>query len=105
MEMMGFLLREMGHDAVTTHDAANIVPLALQHRPQVIVLDIGLPKVDGHEVARMIKRHPELSGIRQVAHTGYGSPEDRRRASEAGFDAHLVKPAALEELEKALRGG
>jgi PAS domain S-box-containing protein len=105
MEMMGFLLHEMGHDVVTTHDAANIVPLALQHRPQVIVLDIGLPNVDGYELARMIKGQPELSGIRLVAHTGYGSPEDRQKASEAGFDAHLVKPAALEELEKALRGG
>jgi PAS domain S-box-containing protein len=104
MEMMGFLLHEMGHDAVTTHDAGQIVPLALQHRPQVIVLDIGLPNVDGYELARMIKRHPELADIRLVAHTGYGSPDDRRKASEAGFDAHLVKPAELEDLEKALRG-
>jgi CheY-like chemotaxis protein len=52
----------------------------------------------------MLKGHPELSGIRLVAHTGYGSPEDRQKAREAGFDAHLVKPAELEELEKALRG-
>jgi PAS domain S-box-containing protein len=104
MEMMGFLLHEMGHDAVTTHDASNIVPLALRHRPQVIVLDIGLPNVDGYELARMIKRHPELSHTRLVAHTGYGSPEDRKKAREAGFDAHLVKPAELADLEKALRG-
>jgi PAS domain S-box-containing protein len=105
MEMMGFLLHEMGHDAITTHDASDIVALALSHRPQVIVLDIGLPNVDGYELARMLKRHPELSHIRLVAHTGYGSPEDRNRAREAGFDAHLVKPAELDALEKALRGG
>ncbi|MFC3458770.1 MULTISPECIES: hybrid sensor histidine kinase/response regulator [Massilia] len=104
MEMMGFLLAEMGHEAWTTHDASQIVPLALQHRPQVIVLDIGLPGADGYELARMLKAHPELKHIRLVAHTGYGSPEDRRKAQEAGFDAHLVKPAELEDLEKALRG-
>jgi PAS domain S-box-containing protein len=104
VEMMGFLLHEMGYDAVTTNDAGEIVTLALRHRPQVIVLDIGLPNVDGYELARMIKRHPELSHVRLVAHTGYGSPEDRKKAREAGFDAHLVKPAELADLEKALRG-
>jgi len=104
MEMMGFLLAEMGHQAWTTHDASQIVPLALAHHPQVMVLDIGLPGADGYELARMIKAHPELKHTRLVAHTGYGSPEDRRKAQEAGFDAHLVKPAELDDLEKALRG-
>jgi PAS domain S-box-containing protein len=105
MEMMGFLLNAMGHQVAATHDAAQIVPLALRHHPQVIVLDIGLPGADGYQLARMLKRHPELSGIRLVAHTGYGSPEDRKKAHEAGFDAHLVKPAEIDDLEKALRGG
>ncbi|OON62114.1 hybrid sensor histidine kinase/response regulator [Massilia sp. KIM] len=104
MEMMGFLLGEMGYEATTTADASQIETLALRHKPHVIVLDIGLPGVDGYEVARRIKRNPALSRIRLVAHTGYGSPEDRRRAQEAGFDAHLVKPAELQDLEKALRG-
>jgi PAS domain S-box-containing protein len=104
MEMMAFLLAEMGYEAHTTADAAGIVELALACRPDVIVLDIGLPNVDGYEVARMLKRHPELRSIRLVAHTGYGSPEDRRKAYEAGFDAHLVKPAELDDLEKALQG-
>ena len=104
MEMMGFLLAEMGHETWTTSDAGEIEALALQHRPQVIVLDIGLPGADGYQLARMIKANPELAHIRLVAHTGYGSPEDRRRAQEAGFDAHLVKPAELDDLEKALRG-
>ena len=104
MEMMAFLLAEMGYDAYTTADASGIVELALERKPDVIVLDIGLPNVDGYEVARMIKRHPALQAIRLVAHTGYGSPEDRRKAQEAGFDAHLVKPAELDDLEKALQG-
>ena len=104
MEMMGFLLAEMGHQTWTTADATKIEEMALRHKPQVIVLDIGLPGADGYQLARMLKGHPELRHIRLVAHTGYGSPEDRRRAQEAGFDAHLVKPAELEDLEKALRG-
>jgi PAS domain S-box-containing protein len=104
MEMMAFLLAEMGYEAYTTADATHIIELALERRPDVIVLDIGLPNVDGYEVARMIKRHPALQAIRLVAHTGYGSPEDRRKAHEAGFDAHLVKPAELDDLEKALQG-
>jgi CheY-like chemotaxis protein len=104
MEMMAFLLAEMGYEAHTTADAGNLVQLALEQRPDVIVLDIGLPGVDGYELARMLKRHPQLAAIRLVAHTGYGSPEDRRKAQEAGFDAHLVKPAELEDLEKALQG-
>jgi PAS domain S-box-containing protein len=104
MEMMGFLLAEMGHETWTTSDAGRIEEMALQHKPQVIVLDIGLPGADGYQLARMLKAHPQLQHIRLVAHTGYGSPDDRRRAQEAGFDAHLVKPAELEDLEKALRG-
>ena len=104
MEMMGFLLTAMGYDAHTTSDATQLVDLALERRPDVIVLDIGLPGVDGYELARMLKRHPRLNTIRLVAHTGYGSPEDRRKAHEAGFDAHLVKPAELTALEKALHG-
>jgi len=104
MEMMGFLLAEMGYQPHTTADAGEIETLALRHKPQVIVLDIGLPGVDGYQVARRIKANPALAHIRLVAHTGYGSPEDRRRAQEAGFDAHLVKPAELSDLEAALRG-
>ncbi len=104
MEMMGFLLAEMGYEAHTTADASEIEDLARRHDPQVIVLDIGLPGVDGYQVARRIKSNPQLTHIRLVAHTGYGSPEDRRRAHEAGFDAHLVKPAELSDLEAALRG-
>ena len=104
MEMMGFLLAEMGYEARTTADASEIEAIAASHKPQVIVLDIGLPGVDGYEVARRLKANPQLAHIRLVAHTGYGSPEDRKRAHEAGFDAHLVKPAELSDLEKALRG-
>jgi CheY-like chemotaxis protein len=94
----------MGYDAYTTADASHLERMALEKKPDVIVLDIGLPGVDGYELARMLKAHPQLHSIRLVAHTGYGSPEDRRKAQQAGFDAHLVKPAELDDLEKALQG-
>jgi PAS domain S-box-containing protein len=104
MEMMGFLLTEMGYDTLTASDAHGVVKLALEQRPDVIVLDIGLPGIDGYQLARMIREHPGLAHTRLVAHTGYGSPEDRQKARDAGFDAHLVKPAQLSALEAALRG-
>jgi len=104
MEMMGFLLTEMGYDTLTASDAHTIVTTALAERPDVIVLDIGLPGLDGYQLARLIKGHPDLAHTRLVAHTGYGSPEDRQKARDAGFDAHLVKPAQLTALEAALRG-
>ena len=73
-------------------------------RPDVIVLDIGLPGIDGYQLARLIRAQSDLAHTRLVAHTGYGSPEDRQKARDAGFDAHLVKPAQLAALEAALRG-
>jgi PAS domain S-box-containing protein len=104
MEMMGFLLTEMGYETLTASDAHGIVALALEQRPDVIVLDIGLPGIDGYQLARMIKDNAALAHTRLVAHTGYGSPDDRQKARDAGFDAHLVKPAQLSALEAALRG-
>jgi PAS domain S-box-containing protein len=104
MEMMGFLLTEMGYDTMTASDAHDVLDLAREHRPDVIVLDIGMPGLDGYQLARQVKADAGLAGTRLVAHTGYGSPEDRQKARDAGFDAHLVKPAQLTALEAALRG-
>jgi CheY-like chemotaxis protein len=90
MEMMGFLLTEMGYDTMTASDAHDVLDLAREHRPDVIVLDIGMPGLDGYQLARQVKADAGLAGTRLVAHTGYGSPEDRQKARDAGFDAHLV---------------
>jgi CheY-like chemotaxis protein len=68
----------------------------------VALIDIGLPGFDGYEVARRIRSVSEVQGMMLIALTGYGLPEDRRRAEEAGFDAHLVKPLDFEELTKLL---
>ncbi len=71
-------------------------------RPDVVLLDIGLPLVDGYEVARLCRQEPALDHVVLVALTGYGQEEDRLRSREAGFNAHLVKPVNLEELRLLL---
>jgi CheY-like chemotaxis protein len=68
------------------------------------VLDIGLPDIDGYELARRMRAMPELKGVRLIALTGHGFDEDRQRTREAGFDHHLVKPVDPDDLEKALAG-
>jgi CheY-like chemotaxis protein len=68
----------------------------------VILCDIGLPDVDGYEVARMVRADPALAGVRLIALTGYAQPEDQERAKEVGFDAHLAKPADPQALARVL---
>jgi CheY-like chemotaxis protein len=71
-------------------------------RPDVIFLDIGLPGMDGYQVAERVRRREELAGTVLVALTGYGQEEDRRRSREAGFDYHLVKPADPQKVQELL---
>lgn len=89
-----------GHTVHEASDGASGVRAALELRPDVALIDLGLPDVDGYEVARRIRAEPDARGITLVALTGYGTPEDRRLTQEAGFDAHLVKPVESAELIK-----
>jgi signal transduction histidine kinase/ActR/RegA family two-component response regulator len=95
------LLEAMGHDVRTTHDGSGALEAARTYAPDVVVLDIGLPQMDGYEVARRLRSQPAMEHVLLLALTGYGREEDRRRCREAGFDHHLVKPvdpATLQEL-------
>jgi CheY-like chemotaxis protein len=76
--------------------------MAVEYRPDFVVLDIGLPVMDGYEVARRLRQIPELKDTRLIAATGYGRDTDRRRSEEAGFDYHLVKPIDPEKLQSVL---
>ncbi len=96
------LLHVMGNQAMTAHDGARALELAAKFRPDVILLDIGLPGMDGYEVARRIRSLPGLESTVLVALTGYGSTEDRQHSENAGFHAHLVKPVDLDELGEIL---
>jgi two-component system CheB/CheR fusion protein len=92
-ESLAMVLRVGGHEVCTAHDGLAALNAAEQFQPEVVLLDIGLPKVDGYEVARRLRERAGSEQVLLVAVTGYGQEEDRRRAEEAGFDAHLVKPA------------
>ena len=99
---LGVLLRTMGQDVDEAYDGVTALELAHRHRPDVILLDIGLPVMDGYEVARRCREQKDLDQTMLVAMTGYGKEEDRRRSQEAGFNIHLVKPVNLEDLRMLL---
>jgi two-component system, chemotaxis family, CheB/CheR fusion protein len=86
----------------TAANGAIALESAEQHRPEVALLDIGMPKLDGYEVARRIRAQPWGAHITLVALTGWGQDSDRRRSQEAGFDSHLVKPLDLDKLTELL---
>jgi PAS domain S-box-containing protein len=96
------LLRASGHDVKTAHDGLKAVQAAIDYRPDIVLLDIGLPGLNGYEVAKQLRAHPDFKHIVLVALTGYGQDSDRQTSSAAGFTHHLVKPARFEELQKIL---
>ena len=96
------LLRASGHDVQTAHDGLKAVQAAIDFRPDIVLLDIGLPGLNGYEVAKKIRMHPDLQHVVLVALTGYGQDSDRQASGEAGFTHHLVKPARFDELQKIL---
>lgn len=102
--MSAMLLRTWGHEVRTADDGPAALDRAAGFRPDVILLDIGLPDMDGYEVARHVRQNPLHSDVRLVAVTGYGQDSDRRRSEEAGFDVHLVKPVEATDLKELLAG-
>jgi signal transduction histidine kinase len=96
------LLRLFGNEVQAAHDGASALAAAERFRPEVAILDIGLPGMDGYELARRLRQLPGLGSLRLAALTGYGSEEDRRRSRDAGFDDHLVKPVEMESLQAFL---
>ena len=102
-ESLALLLQLAGHEAEVAFDGASGLEKARSFRPDIVLCDIGLPGgLDGHGVARALRADPELRSAFLIALTGYGQEEDRRRALEAGFDAHLTKPADIDELKRML---
>jgi len=100
---MAILQRRRGHETRTAFTGPEAVAAAAEFVPDVVLLDIGLPGMDGFEVARRLRAIPALAGAILVAMTGYGSDEDRTTAKEAGFNEYLVKPVDLDLLQTWLR--
>ena len=104
-DSLAFLLKAAGHDVITTYDGRSAIQSAEFHRPDVVLLDIGMPEVSGYDVARAIRRESWGRPMRLIALTGWGQAEHRRRSLEVGFDDHLVKPVELDVLENLLQLG
>ncbi|TMG85345.1 MAG: PAS domain S-box protein [Betaproteobacteria bacterium] len=101
---LSLLLETFGHEVRTVYDGRAVLPMATDYRPDAVLLDIGLPGMNGYEIARELRSAPALSQLTLVAFTGYGQEEDRRRVREAGFDFHLVKPVEVAELTRVIDG-
>ena len=102
VEMLAEVVGSLGHDVRTALDGPAAIEAAVASRPEVVFLDLGLPKMGGIEVARELRSRPETAGACLVALTGWGRDEDWRKTSEAMFDRHLTKPADLQTLRKLL---
>ncbi|TVP44819.1 MAG: hybrid sensor histidine kinase/response regulator [Gemmatimonadales bacterium] len=101
-ELLGMLVEHWGHEVALAHDGVEALQVAARFKPQLVLLDLGLPQLDGYEVAGRIRQDPELAGAVLIAVSGYGRREDRQRTQEAGFDDHLVKPVDHEVLKRLL---
>jgi two-component system, sensor histidine kinase len=97
------VLRMSGHEVRTLYAAREALDLALAWRPQAMLLDIGLPDLDGYALAQQLRREPLLQSTWLVAITGYGQPADRERSRAAGFNDHLVKPVDVDRVLEALQ--
>jgi PAS domain S-box-containing protein len=102
-ESLGTLLRLLGHEVRVAENGPDGLQAAADFGPDVALVDIGLPGMNGYEVARRIREQPQLHGLVLVAQTGWGQDDDRRRSGEAGFDHHLVKPVDLGAIQELLR--
>ena len=104
-DTLGMLLESLGHEVSVMHDPQQAIAAVANAAFDAFVLDIGLPGMDGHALARLLREHPNARGAHFIALTGYGSTHDRQRGAEAGFDHFLVKPADIGELAGLLARG
>ncbi|MEX2207781.1 MAG: chemotaxis protein CheB [Myxococcota bacterium] len=101
-DSLGTVLRMMGHESYVAYEGVGALAAALEFRPDVVFLDIGLPGMDGYEVARRLRADGSLDRVYLIGLSGHGSLEDRRSALDSGFDAYLVKPALPKQLQQVL---
>jgi two-component system CheB/CheR fusion protein len=98
----GWMIEMIGHDYKLAHNGPDAISLSKSYRPDVVMMDIGLPGMNGYDLCALMKAEPHLKNAVFIAQTGWGQDEHRQRAKEAGFDHHLVKPVYLELLQETL---
>jgi len=91
-----------GHNVRVAYSGQDALDMAAEYQPDIVLLDIGLPGMDGYEVARRLRANTQLEKVKLIAVTGYGQEGDRLQSQEAGFDYHLVKPVDAQKLEDVL---
>ena len=101
-EMLDLLVTELGHVTRVAHDGASAITAATEFAPDVVIMDIGLPVMNGYAVVKTLRERPEFANVHFAAVTGWGQDEDRRKAREAGFDSHFTKPLSPAMLEALL---
>lgn len=101
-DVLGMLMQTLGHIVHTAHDGARALAQIAELHPDLIFLDLGMPLIDGYEVARRVRQMSRLAETRLIAVTGYVDPRRRELASAAGFDDYLVKPTNLNELRRVI---
>jgi CheY-like chemotaxis protein len=99
------LLEFAGHTVEVAHTGSSGVEAAQQFQPDVVLCDLGLPGMDGYQVAAALRQNPATANIRLIALSGYGQDEDLWRSADAGFNLHLTKPVDFAELERLLEAG
>lgn len=104
-DSLALLLQLMGHDARVANDGPAALRIVEEEHPDVLLLDIGLPGMNGYEIARRIREMPDGARVRLIALSGFGKPEAQDGNGASPFDAYVVKPAELETLEAALAAG
>jgi PAS domain S-box-containing protein len=104
VDSLAILLQIQGHDVVKAYDGEAAIALAEKHKPEVLLLDIGMPKANGYEVAKSIRESAWGKRAYLIALTGWGQEGDKRRSQDVGFDAHIVKPVDLQDLTRLLDG-
>lgn len=102
LDLLVIGIEMLGHEVFSAPDGASALAVVEAHRPDVAFMDVGLPDMDGYELARRIREGERTARMRLVALTGYSQTSDRERAFRAGFDAHLVKPVNLKKIEETL---
>jgi two-component system CheB/CheR fusion protein len=101
-ESLAMLLGISGHEVRVVHTGPDALEVAEDFRPEVVLLDIGLPGLDGYGVARRLRERPATRDVLLIAVSGYGQEEDRRRSREAGFNYHLIKPVDFSDLQQLI---
>jgi CheY-like chemotaxis protein len=101
-DVTGWMLEEIGHEYIAINDGRDALREAISFRPDAILLDIGLPEIDGYEVCRVLREDERFKDTVIIAQTGWGQEKDRQKALDSGFDKHLTKPVSLETLAATL---